>query len=108
MKQDKYNLSDNVQFMQLWEHCVSSKNEFNNNGCSLHIDLNSRNEYIKYVYSDRNIEKMLYEFDAFIGNPIKVRVSSDIYDKLLFDKNIKLSENSLRNLIDLEEIILLD
>ena len=89
--------------LQLWEES-NINNEFLSDGCSLHIDSNERNKYVDSIYSNRTSD-LPSSYDRIVGDSIDVFVNDTIYDMILKDGSIKLSENSFQNLIKFEDII---
>jgi hypothetical protein len=89
--------------LQLWEES-NINNEFLSDGCSLHIDNNERNKYVDSIYRNRKSD-LPNSYDRTVGESIDVFVNDTIYDMIIKDGSIKLSENSFQNLIKFEEII---
>jgi hypothetical protein len=97
------NLSETI-ILQLWEESINGKGS-RPDGCSIHIDLNSRLDYINIEYELRKSNVIPDEYETVIGHPIEVQVTHDIYNILKEVKSVRLLQNELRNLIDLKEII---
>ena len=74
-------------------------------GCSLHINKDSYESYINSVYENRT-DIVPDEYERVIGSYINIIVSESIYNKVLENGNIRLSEVELNNIIKLKEIIL--
>ena len=96
-------LSETI-ILQLWEESIKEKGS-RPDGCSIHIDLDSRLDYINTEYELRKSNVIPDEYEIAIGNPIEVIVTNNIYNVLKEAKSIRLLQNELRNLIDLKEII---
>lgn len=97
------NISETI-ILQLWEESIKGKSS-RPDGCSIHIDLDSRLDYINTEYELRKSNVIPDEYEVAIGSPIKVSVTNNIYNVLKDAKSIRLLQNELRNLIDLKEII---
>ena len=96
-------LSETI-ILQLWEESIKEKGS-RPDGCSIHIDLDSRLDYINTEYELRKSNVIPDEYEIAIGYPIEVIVTNNIYNVLKEAKSIRLLQNELRNLIDLKEII---
>lgn len=92
-------------YLQYWEESERGWG-IRPDGCSLHVDLQSHSEYLKGIYFERTFHQHVpNEYDRSVGQPIVVGVNDNLYQKLLENKNIRLSEVETNNLILLEEII---
>lgn len=80
--------------LQLWEISYED-NSIDSDGCSLHIDLESRNLFTET--NNNNVER-------FVGIPVTIEVNQSLYEKVEQNKNIRLSEIELNNLIGLKDI----
>jgi hypothetical protein len=80
--------------IQLWEISYPD-NSIESDGCSLHLDIESRNVYIK-----QNNTKS----ERFVGEPTMIEVNSSIFETVQKNKNIRLSEVELNNLVGLKDI----
>jgi hypothetical protein len=89
--------------LQLWEESIKDRGT-RPDGCSLHLDLDSRLDYINREYELRKSNAIPDEYETSIGNPIEVHVNYNIYKALKEVKSIRLLQNELRNLVDLKEI----
>jgi hypothetical protein len=94
----------NKVVLQLWEE--SEKNwGIRPDGCSIHLDDNLRNSYVKALYVDRGTEiPNIYE--RILGDPIIAFVNDNIYAILENEGSVRLLEHEMNNLINLEEIII--
>jgi hypothetical protein len=93
----------NKIILQLWEE--SNLNDINlSNGCSLHIDLNEKNKYIKSIYDNRD-SNVPDKYDRIVGDSVSVLISDELYNNLIKNKNLKLSESSFQNLKKFSDII---
>ena len=97
----------NKCLLQLWEEAEKGK-EINSDGCSIHIDYLSLENYIKDIYKGRDINNVPDRYDRKVGNHLICFISDNLYEKLLIKKSIKLFEVEKNNLISTEEIIIND
>lgn len=93
----------NKVFLQLWEESNINQ-EFLSDGCSLHIDLSQRKNYIDSIYSLRGSE-FSEKHDRTVGDYIEVFVTDKLYEMIESEKSIKLPESSFQNLLKFEDII---
>jgi hypothetical protein len=94
----------NKVLLQLWEE--STIDNYVSDGCSIHLN---KDEYIKYVeniYSKRNNNITPSNFECVVGDSIYVFIEDNLFEMLKNVKNIRLSQIEMRNLINIEEIIL--
>lgn len=84
----------NCVLIQLWENFDNDLHQ--SDGCSLHIDINDRNNFLS-----------LQGQDLSVGLPSEVSIQGSIYEILLKEKNLRLSEIEMNNLIGLKDIIVL-
>lgn len=95
--------SSETIILQLWEESIKGKGT-RPDGCSIHIDLESRLDYINKEYELRQSNVIPNEYEVAIGKPIQVLISDNIYNILKEEKSIRLLQTELRNLVDLKEI----
>lgn len=94
----------NKVILQLWEESNSNLG-FLSDGCSLHLSLSYRDNYVKSIYKDRS-EEVPDKYDRIVGESVEVFISDNLYDMLLRDGgDIKIPESSFQNLIKFEDII---
>lgn len=93
----------NKVILQLWEESERGWGT-RPDGCSIHIDLNQHKKYITESYKDRG-DDVPDTYERVVGDAIEAFVD----DRLLFiiekEKSVRLFENELNNLINMEEII---
>lgn len=77
-------------------------------GCSLHIDENERDRWVENIYSERSSSYIPDEYDRIVGKSLICFVDDDLFKKVQNFKTIRISENQLNNLIDMNEIIIKD
>jgi hypothetical protein len=96
------NLSDTI-ILQLWEESIKGKGS-RPDGCSIHIDLEARLDYINREYELRQSNVIPDEYEVAVGVPIEVNVTDNIYNIIKEAKSIRLLQTELRNLVELKEI----
>jgi hypothetical protein len=96
----------NKVVFQLWEELERGEN-IKNDGCSLHINSTERDIFVKSFYEKRN-NSIPDEYEKSSGSFIEAFIDDLLYDKLLKNKSLRLSENSMRNLISMSELIIKD
>jgi hypothetical protein len=95
-------LSDTI-ILQLWEESIKGKGS-RPDGCSIHIDLEARLDYINREYELRQSNVIPDEYEVAVGVPIEVLVTDNIYNVIKEAKSIRLLQTELRNLVELKEI----
>lgn len=97
-------MCDNKVVICFWEE--SSKNgDITLDGCSLHLTDSDRLEYIEEIYSNRT-DQIPDTYDRIVGdNGYDGYITDDIYNKLLEEKSIRLSQVEFSNLMKMEEVI---
>ena len=96
------NLSETI-ILQLWEESIKGKGS-RPDGCSIHIDLDARLDYINREYELRQSNVIPDEYEVAVGAPIEVNVTDNIYNIIKEAKSIRLLQTELRNLVELKEI----
>jgi hypothetical protein len=95
----------NKVFLQLWEES-NSIDGFLSNGCSLHLSLQDRNNYVSSIYSSIDDRSLPDEYDRIIGKESVVYVTDEIFEMVKKDKSVKIPEVSLQNMLKFEDIII--
>lgn len=93
----------NRALLQVWEES-NKKEGIRQDGCSLHIDMEHRNLYIKDVYQNRQ-DEIPISYDRIVGLPTSVIINDSLYNILLESKNIRLMRYELNNLLLTQDII---
>lgn len=94
----------NTVFLQVWEE--SNKLEgLRQDGCSIHIDKKSLENYIKSIYKDRKEDNLPDSYERIVGDYSEVEVSDSLYSAVVRDKTIRLRSYEMNNLLNLSEII---
>lgn len=74
-------------------------------GCSIHLSDKYRTEYIENIYKNRT-DEIPDSYERVVdNNGYKAYVSDGIYDKLLLNESIRLTQVEFKNLMNLEELI---
>lgn len=81
--------------LQIWKE--QSGKEYLQDGCSIHLDIESHKKYSDKVKSDSNLREF--------GDYSEVYISDTLYRILKKDKLIRLRTNEMNNLVNLDEII---
>ena len=94
----------NKVVLQLWEE---SERGFGTrpDGCSIHIDSDNRNNYIKSIYDSRG-DKVPNTYDKIIGSELEAFIDDELFKNLNDEKSLRLIEPELNNLIKFEELII--
>lgn len=92
-------------YLQYWEESERGWG-VRPDGCSLHLDEASHSNYVREAYKNRDKNIIPNEYDKVVGGIIPVKVKLDLYDMIVMDNTIRLSQNQLNNLIKLGELIL--
>ncbi len=102
------NLVEDVNFLllQYWE-VVESDGACFSDGASLHMDREKRDIYLNEKYSKRNPEVVDKSYDRFIGDPIVVTVSDNLFLQIEKYGTYKLREHELNNLVNIGDIDLI-
>jgi hypothetical protein len=93
----------NKCYLQLWEQ--SSARENISSGCSVHLDLASHYDYIDEIYSSRKNYDTPTKYERVVSLPFECFISDELYENLLVQKNIRLSEVEKSNLSKFQDII---
>lgn len=94
----------NKVYLQIWEESISNEG-IRPDGCSLHINLESNQKYLKSIYEFRENLKIPNDYDSAVGEPIEVLVNDTVYNLVKSDKTIRLLQNEFNNLIQLKDIL---
>lgn len=93
----------NNLILQIWEQSETGVG-VQPDGCSLHIDSNSLNDYIKSFYEQREGE-VPDVYERVVGVPIDVFVDDNIFNIVSKLKSVRLQQYEMNNLINLKEIV---
>lgn len=94
----------NKVVLQFWEE---SERGFGTipDGCSIHIDSENRNSYIKSIYNYRT-DEVPDKYERIIGSELEAFIDDNLFKKLNKEKSLRLIEPELNNLIKFEELII--
>lgn len=90
--------------MQCWEESERGWG-VRPDGCSVHLDMASRDSYVSLIYKDRNSDFVPDEYDRISGEPVVVYITSNLSSSMV-NGLLRLTQCELGNLLKLEEIIL--
>lgn len=82
--------------IQLWEILYEDR-KIQSDGCSLHIDKESLERYLKISERQENEQP--------VGLYTEVDIKESIYNTLVYTNSIRLSEIEMNNLLGLKEIV---
>jgi hypothetical protein len=86
----------NTVLLQHWQNRMGDS--LIGGGCSLHLDINDRNNYVLDVY---NMEK---DIGIIKGDAVEVMVSDNIYE-LITNGYLRLEQYELNNLLNFDDIL---
>ena len=69
----------NKVYLQIWEESISNEGT-RPDGCSLHIDLESNQKYLKSIYEFRENLKIPNDYDSAVGEPVEVLVNDAVLE----------------------------
>ena len=101
-------ISEDVNFLllQYWE-VVEVNDVCYLDGVSLHLDREKRDSFLNDKYLNRKENEIANSYDRFIGDPIVVTVSDNIFSKIEEYGTYKLEEYEFNNLVNIGEIELM-
>lgn len=94
----------NKALLQVWCHSQRG-GDVMPDGCSLHVDMAARDEYLRSYYAERNSERVPYEYDYAEGEVFEVYLEDSLIEALRSSKSVRLDETSLRNLVGMDDLI---
>lgn len=92
----------NTVLLQIWEESQIIDGCFAD-GCSLHLSEQDLTNFNSDLYRSRNL-LISDTFERVIGSPVEVCVTDEIYQILLSQRNIRLQQHEMNNLLSLKEI----
>jgi len=97
-------MCDNKVIIGFWEES-HIEGDIIPDGCSIHLTDGDRQEYLESVYSKRT-DDIPDNYERVVDNTGYIGYISDtIYDKLVVEKTIRVTQVELRNLMHLEEVV---
>ena len=101
---DYYVMCDNKAVLSFWEES-NGDDVISLDGCSIHLTETDRKEYIKEIYSSRG-DDIPDSYDRPIGDfGYNAYITDEINKKLLKHKSIRLTQVELKNLMNMEEVV---
>jgi hypothetical protein len=94
----------NKCYIQLWEQSSIGGNI--SCGCSIHHDLTSHSEFISNLYSTRKDIPVEETYDRVVSPPFECFISDELYQNLIVEKSIRLSEVEKSNLAKFQDLII--
>lgn len=88
---------------QHWE-LTKSNGSVVTDGASIHIDINSYLEFINEIYLNRDKGDIPEEYDRIVGENFYATIDDNLFDLLIEQKNIRLTNYQLNNLLKLNQI----
>jgi hypothetical protein len=94
----------NKVILQIWEESERGLGT-RPDGCSLHIDLKERENYIQSIYNSRESETSIPdEYERIVGQGIDAFIEDSLFNIVQKDKSIRLTQYQMNNLMNMEEI----
>ena len=98
----------NKVILQIWEESERGWGT-RPDGCSMHIDLKERENYIQTIYNSRKSEISIPdEYERIVGEGVEAFIEDDLYNLVQKDKSIRLTQYQMNNLMNMEEITIND
>ena len=94
----------NKVYLQIWEESERGWG-VRPDGCSIHLTLSNRNEYVSEIYGGRRLGNVPDEYERVVGNPLSVFISDEVLKETNIKGYLRLMEHEFRNLISMEEIV---
>jgi hypothetical protein len=94
----------NKVILQIWEESERGWGT-RPDGCSMHIDLKERENYIQSIYDSRKSDESIpHEYDRIVGEGVEAFIEDALYTLVVKDKSIRLTQYQMNNLMGMEEI----
>ena len=98
----------NKVILQIWEESERGWGT-RPDGCSMHIDLKERENYIQTIYDSRKSETSIPdEYERIVGEGVEAFIEDSLYNLVQKDKSIRLTQYQMNNLMNMEEITIND
>jgi hypothetical protein len=98
----------NKVILQIWEESERGWGT-RPDGCSMHIDLKERENYIQTIYDSRKSETSIPdEYERIVGEGVEAFIEDELYNLVQKDKSIRLTQYQMNNLMNMEEITIND
>ena len=94
----------NKVILQIWEESGRVYGT-RPDGCSIHIDLKERENYIRHIYNSRKSDTSIPdEYERIVGEGIESFIENSLYEIVQKDKSIRLTQYQMNNLMGMDEI----
>jgi hypothetical protein len=98
----------NKVILQIWEESERGWGT-RPDGCSMHIDLKERENYIQTIYNSRKSDTSIPdEYERIVGEGVEAFIEDSLYNLVQKDKSIRLTQYQMNNLMNMEEITIND
>lgn len=98
----------NKVILQIWEEAGRGYGT-RPDGCSMHIDLKERENYIQSIYDSRDSGTSIPdEYDRIVGEGVEAFIEDGLFEIVQRDKSIRLTQYQMNNLMGMEEITVND
>ena len=98
----------NKVILQIWEESERGWGT-RPDGCSMHIDLKERENYIQTIYDSRKSDTSIPdEYERIVGEGVEAFIEDSLYNLVQKDKSIRLTQYQMNNLMNMEEITIND
>jgi hypothetical protein len=90
----------------IFQHWELSKDEksVTPDGASIHLDINSYHNFISEIYQNRQNNDIPGEYDRIVGDKLYATVDDELFDLLIDQKNLRLTNYQLNNLLKLKQL----
>jgi len=94
----------NKVILQIWEESERGWGT-RPDGCSMHIDLKERENYIQTIYDSRKSDESIpNEYDRIVGEGVEAFIEDALFKLVEKDKSLRLTQYQMNNLMGMEEI----
>ena len=94
----------NKVILQIWEESERGWGT-RPDGCSMHIDLKERENYIQTLYESRKSDESIpHEYERIVGEGVEAFIEDALFELVQKDKSLRLTQYQMNNLMGMEEI----
>jgi hypothetical protein len=94
----------NKVILQIWEESERGWGT-RPDGCSMHIDLKERENYIQTIYDSRKSDESIpNEYDRIVGEGVEAFIEDALFKLVEKDKSVRLTQYQMNNLMGMDEI----
>jgi hypothetical protein len=94
----------NKVILQIWEESERGWGT-RPDGCSMHIDLKERKNYIQSIYDSRKSDTSVpNEYERIVGEGVEAFIEDSLFELVKKEKSIRLTQYQMNNLMGMEEI----